>query len=68
MSFLEIDNPEYLLKVLNILQGTHYIAILSQDPRQEKYVRGWLERVEIRKSKRRNLGTERMKHDEQPGN
>lgn len=48
MFFLEIDNPKYLLKVLNILQGTHYIAVMRHDPKQEKFARGWLERAEIR--------------------
>jgi len=36
-----------LLKVLNVLQGAHYIKIVMHDPRQEAFMRGWLTRVRI---------------------
>jgi len=36
-----------LLKVLNILQGAHYIAIMQKNPSQERFARGWLARVKI---------------------
>lgn len=34
-----------LLKLLNVLQGMRYIEILRKNPSQEKYARGWFERV-----------------------
>jgi len=43
----------YLLKIMNILQGMHYINYMKKSPIQEKYARGWLERVEIKD--RRNI-------------
>ncbi len=36
---------EVIYKVLNILQGNHYIEIMVRDPSQEKYTLGWLSRV-----------------------
>ncbi len=44
-SYLEKDPPEHLLKIMNILQGMHYIAYMRKSPTQEKYARGWLKRV-----------------------
>lgn len=46
-TYLERDAPAYLLKVLNILQGMHYIEFMTRSPVQEKYARGWLKRVKI---------------------
>lgn len=34
-----------LLRVLNLLQGGHYLAILRSDPTQERFARGWLKRA-----------------------
>ena len=45
--FLQKDNPDYLLKLLNILQGARYVEIMKNNPTQEKYARGWLNRVSI---------------------
>ena len=45
--YLQHDSVEYLLKVANILQGMHYIAIMKKSPTQEKYARGWLDRIDI---------------------
>lgn len=36
-----------LLKVMNLLQGAHYLEIMQKSPTQEKYARGWLNRVEV---------------------
>lgn len=47
MAYLEIDEISYLLKVMNILQGMHYIEYMRKSPTQEKYARGWLKRVKI---------------------
>lgn len=41
------DDSGYLLKIMNILQGMHYINYMKQAPVQEKYARGWLNRVTI---------------------
>lgn len=38
-----------LLKMLNVLQGYHYIEYMGKSPTQEKYARGWYSRVEITK-------------------
>ncbi|MBW1702152.1 MAG: hypothetical protein JRJ69_07695 [Deltaproteobacteria bacterium] len=47
MAYLEIDDVSYLLKVMNILQGMHYIEYMRKSPTQEKYARGWLKRVKV---------------------
>ncbi len=43
--YLAKDPAEYLLKVMNVLQGMHYIEYMRKSPAQEKYARGWLKRV-----------------------
>ena len=45
---LEYDRPDYLLKVLNLLQANHYMEIMRKDPTQERFARGWLNRVDLR--------------------
>lgn len=47
--YLLKESPHYLLKVMNILQGMHYINYMKKSPIQEKYARGWLNRVSIEK-------------------
>jgi len=47
--YLLIDNNSFLLKIMNILQGMHYIEYMRKSPIQEKYARGWLKRVSITK-------------------
>lgn len=44
-SYLAKDPPEHLLKIMNVLQGGHYINYMCKSPVQEKYARGWLKRV-----------------------
>jgi len=46
-AYLKQDKVADLLKVLNILQGMHYIEFMTKSPVQEKYARGWLKRVKI---------------------
>lgn len=41
---------QLLLKIMNILQGYQYLEAMRKSPIQEKYARGWLERVEITKT------------------
>lgn len=48
--YLSKDKPEHLLKIMNILQGNHYINYMTKSPIQERYARGWLSRVTIEKS------------------
>jgi len=48
---VEGGDPSYLLKIMNILQGRHYIEYMKRNPAQEKYAIGWLRRVEIRKAR-----------------
>lgn len=43
------DSPKFLINVINILQGNHYIEFMKKSPEQEKFARGWLERVTILK-------------------
>jgi lysozyme family protein len=45
----EKDDIKYVIKIINILQGTHYLKYMQQSPIQEKYARGWLNRVTIEK-------------------
>jgi len=45
--YLSNDNEKYILKIMNILQGMHYLSYMKKSKTQEKYVRGWLNRVEI---------------------
>lgn len=47
-AYLRNDSTDYLLKIMNILQGMHYIEFMTQSPLQERFARGWLNRVEIR--------------------
>lgn len=38
-----------LLKIMNVLQGMHYIEYMVKSPTQEKYARGWFSRVTLDK-------------------
>ncbi len=44
---LEKDRPDYLLKLLNLLQANFYIDIMRRDSTQERFARGWLNRVDL---------------------
>lgn len=43
--YLEKNNSNYLLKIVGVLQGMHYIDYMRRSPNQEKYARGWLNRL-----------------------
>lgn len=43
--YLAIDDVSYLYKIMNILQGMHYIDYMTKSPTQEKFARGWLSRI-----------------------
>lgn len=49
-TYMKLDNIDVLYKIMNILQGMHYIEYMKKSPTQEKYARGWLKRVTIIKS------------------
>jgi lysozyme family protein len=36
-----------VLKLMNIQQGAHYLAITQRDERQKRFIRGWLTRVSV---------------------
>ena len=44
---LSYRGDEYLYKVLNILQGDHYLEYMIKSPSQEKFAYGWLDRVDF---------------------
>ncbi len=46
-AYLKKDKAELLLKMLNVLQGMHYIQFMTQSPIQEAFARGWFKRVDI---------------------
>ncbi len=47
--YLQSDSSVLLCKMINVLQGNHYINYMKKSPRQEKYARGWFNRVDITK-------------------
>lgn len=49
-TYLENDAETLLLKIMNVLQGAHYLEYMVKSPVQEKYARGWFNRVEVDKS------------------
>lgn len=49
-AYLRKDKPELLLKIMNVLQGMHYVDFMTKSPIQEKYARGWFKRVDIEKT------------------
>ena len=44
---LSLENVSTLLKILNVLQGSHYINFMRKSQKQEKYARGWFARVSL---------------------
>ena len=46
---LPMKDHDTLLKMMNVLQGMHYMNYMSRSPIQEKYARGWFNRVEFKK-------------------
>lgn len=47
--FLELEDgqPDYLLKLLNLQQASFYVDIMKRDSTQERFARGWLNRVDL---------------------
>jgi len=44
---LDQNEEELLLKVLNVLQGNFYLNYMKENPVQEKFMRGWFNRVNL---------------------
>ena len=44
---IQHSDEEILLKIMNVLQGMHYLNYMKQSPTQEKYTRGWFSRVSL---------------------
>jgi lysozyme family protein len=44
---LDHGEEELLLKILNVLQGSFYLDYMKRKPSQEKYMRGWFNRVNL---------------------
>ena len=44
---LDHGEEELLLKILNVLQGSFYLDYMKKNPVQEKYMRGWFNRVTL---------------------
>lgn len=47
--YLSQDKASILFKIMNVLQAQHYLNYMSKSPTQEKYCRGWFNRVTISK-------------------
>ena len=45
---LESGHPDYLLKLLNLMQAAKYLETMRRDSTQERFARGWLNRVDLR--------------------
>ena len=47
--FLVLENgqPDYLLKLLNLMQAVQYLDVMKGDPAQERFARGWLNRIDL---------------------
>jgi len=40
---------DIIYKIMNVLQGMHYIEYMKRSPNQEKFARGWFKRVTFKK-------------------
>lgn len=47
--YLECQPPSFLLAVVNCLQGAYLFERMAKSPEQEKWVYGWLKRVQLAK-------------------
>lgn len=46
-AYLKKDYLSHLITAMNVLQGHHYIEFMTRSSIQEKFARGWFDRVEI---------------------
>jgi len=49
-SCLAYRGEGYVYKIMNILQGNHYLEYMQKSPTQEKFAYGWLKRVDFIKN------------------
>jgi lysozyme family protein len=49
-TFMKTNQTDFLIKIINVLQGMHYIEYMRKSPNQEKFARSWFSRVEFNKS------------------
>lgn len=47
---ISYKGDSYIYKILNLLQGNHYLKYMGSSPKQEKYAYGWLKRVKFMKN------------------
>lgn len=40
-------DDKYIVKIINILRGAFYILLMDKSPNQERFARGWMNRVTI---------------------
>lgn len=45
--YLVNGDVNLLVKIINVLQGAHYIEYMRKSPTQEKFARGWFSRVAL---------------------
>ncbi len=50
-SCLDLGGESILYKIINVLQGNHYIEYMMKNPAQEMFARGWFARVDFVKQK-----------------
>ena len=43
-NILKNNDEEILLKIMNVLQGMHYLDYMRKSPSQEKFARGWFDK------------------------
>lgn len=46
-SYLKTDSISLLIKTIGILQGCRYLEIMKSNPSQEKFARGWINRIRL---------------------
>jgi lysozyme family protein len=44
---LSNNEAVFVYKILNLLQGNHYLEYMTKSPTQERFARGWLKRVDF---------------------
>jgi len=49
LNCIDDDDLKLIFKMMNVLQGFHYITIMKSASRQERFCRGWFKRVTILK-------------------
>lgn len=47
LSQLTVKDTDILVKIIYILRGQHYIDYMKKSPTQEKFARGWFNRIQI---------------------